>query len=147
MFSMKDSADKKKPRRVGASYQESAVTIITQGCQFNGKLYCRGSSRIGGRIEGEIISDGLLIIEEEASISAKIKVEEAIIQGHVTGFLEAITKVELDATCVFDGDIVTPCLVVKEGATFNGRASMPAHKKDDKAKVEPILKKSAAAIL
>lgn len=104
--------------------RDSAVTILTSGCHFNGKLYCRGSSRIGGRIEGEIVSEGLLIIEEAAVIMAEIHADEAIIQGTVKGKLKATGRVELAATSRFEGDISTPSLMVAEGAQFNGRSFM-----------------------
>lgn len=116
--------EKKNQKRRGASSHDSAVTIITPGCHFNGKLYCKGSSRIGGRIEGEVVSDGILIIEEEAVVHAKIKAEEAIVQGRIKGKLEASFKVELDSTSHFEGDLVTPSLTIKEGAVFNGYATM-----------------------
>ena len=44
--------------------KDFAVAIITEGCNFEGKLYCKGATRIGGKVDGEIISEGLLIIEE-----------------------------------------------------------------------------------
>lgn len=104
--------------------KDSAVTILTSGCHFTGKLYCRGSSRIGGRIEGEIISEGLLIVEESAMINATIVADEAIIQGTVKGRIKAKNRMELARTCRFEGDIMTPSLVVYEGAQFNGRSQM-----------------------
>jgi cytoskeletal protein CcmA (bactofilin family) len=122
VFQTKKQASKVKRR--GATFHESAVTILTPGCHFDGKLYCQGSSRIGGKIEGEIVSEGLLIIEEEACINAKVKADEAVIQGRVTGRLEASGKVELASTCRFHGDIITPLLIVNEGAEFNGTTVM-----------------------
>jgi cytoskeletal protein CcmA (bactofilin family) len=104
--------------------KDTAVTILTSGCHFSGKLYCRGSSRIGGRIEGQIISEGLLIIEEQALITAEIKADEAVIQGKVKGKLEATGRVELTPSSYFEGDISSPILVVNEGAQFNGRSKM-----------------------
>jgi cytoskeletal protein CcmA (bactofilin family) len=112
--------------------RDTAVTILTSGCHFNGKLYCRGSSRIGGRIEGQIVSEGLLIIEEQALITAEIKADEVVIQGRVKGKLEATGRVELTATCLFEGDIATPVLVVNEGAQFNGRSKMMTSQSDVK---------------
>jgi cytoskeletal protein CcmA (bactofilin family) len=102
----------------------TGVTILTNGCEFNGKLYCRGSTRIGGKIEGEIVSEGLLIIEDEAIIQANITAEEAVILGRVKGKLTAKIRVELCPSCSFDGDIAAPVLVIKEGAHFNGRSQM-----------------------
>ena len=112
-----------KPKRA-LTGKDAAVTILTSGCHFNGKLYCRGSSRIGGKIEGQVISEGLLIVEEEAQITAEVKADEAIIQGRVSGKLEAKIRVELCASARFDGDILTPSLVIHEGAQFNGRSTM-----------------------
>jgi cytoskeletal protein CcmA (bactofilin family) len=113
-----------RPLRAAAQMTDKAVTILTSGCHFNGKLYCRGSSRIGGKIEGQIVSEGLLIIEEEAVVLGEIRAEEAIIQGQVVGKLEAYGRVELASSCKFDGDITSPSMCVHEGAQFNGRSSM-----------------------
>lgn len=126
-----------RAKRRGAGFHESAVTILTPGCHFNGKLYCKGSSRIGGRIEGEIISEGLLIIEEEAIITAKIQAEEAVIQGQVKGQLEATSRVELTSTSRFDGDVITPSLVINEGAIFNGNTTMKSLDREEKI-VNPV---------
>lgn len=112
--------------------KEYAVTIITNGCHFSGKLYCKGSTRIGGRVDGEIISEGLLIIEEEATICADVKAEDIVIQGHLRGTVEAHGKVELSPSCIYEGDIITPILVMQEGAQFNGRATMDHNRMMDR---------------
>lgn len=111
-------------RKSAATGRDAAVTILTSGCHFNGKLYCRGSSRIGGKIEGQVISEGILIIEEGATIQAEVKADEVIIQGKVNGRLEAKIRCELYPQSRFEGDIVSPVLVINEGAQFNGRAIM-----------------------
>lgn len=106
--------------------KDFAVTIITNGCHFSGKLYCKGSTRIGGKVEGEIISEGLLIVEEGAIINADARVEDIVIQGNFRGTVEATGKVELSTSCIFEGDIITTSLVILEGAQFNGRTTMDA---------------------
>ncbi|MDD9951967.1 MAG: polymer-forming cytoskeletal protein [Zetaproteobacteria bacterium] len=118
-----DKGSNKSGRRSGG-VGDSGVTILTPGCHFKGKLHCRGASRIGGKIEGEVISEGLLIIEEEAEIKAKITADEAIVQGKVLGSLVSYKRVKLTETCVFQGDIQTPSLVVNDGAIFNGNSQM-----------------------
>ncbi len=106
--------------------RDSAVTILTAGCHFSGKLYCRGSSRIAGKIEGEIISEGLLIIEQGAVIQADISAEEVIIQGSVKGRVSARQRMELSPSCRFEGNISATSLVIHEGAVFNGSSHMPS---------------------
>lgn len=134
----------KKPRKPMG--RDTAVTILTSGCHFNGKLYCRGSSRIGGRIEGQVVSEGLLIVEEEALITADVEAEEAIIQGKVQGSLKASGRVELSATSRFEGDIETPNLIINEGAKFNGRALMPIDKEDGKDLKNPRIVSGSASL-
>jgi cytoskeletal protein CcmA (bactofilin family) len=102
---------------------DHGITIITTGCHFEGKLHCKGSSRIAGTVEGEIISEGMLIIEQDATIRAEMKTEEVIVHGKITGSLLARKKVELASTSRFVGDIYTPSLIIEEGAKFDGRSS------------------------
>ena len=113
-----------KNKRRGATAHDPAVTILTSNCRFNGKLYCKGASRIGGKIEGQVISEGLLIIEEEAEVKANIIVDEVIVQGQISGSLQAHKRVELRETSKFQGEIVSPALIIREGAQFDGRAAM-----------------------
>lgn len=124
MFTAPKNLPALKAKKPAPGRDANAVTILTTGCHFSGKLYCRGASRIGGKIDGQIVSEGLLIIEEEAVITAEIKADEAIIQGRVQGKLHATGRVELCASSQFDGDIITPILVVREGAQFNGQSTM-----------------------
>ncbi len=124
MFTASKNQPVKTNKKPVPARDSSAVTILTSGCHFSGKLYCRGSSRIGGKIDGQIISEGLLIVEEEAIITAEIKADEVVIQGRVQGKLLATGRVELTASSQFDGDISTPVLIVREGAQFNGQSTM-----------------------
>ncbi|MCB9228270.1 MAG: polymer-forming cytoskeletal protein [Deltaproteobacteria bacterium] len=142
VFSEKKNVSPRAKRR-GTGFHESAVTILTSGCHFNGKLYCKGSSRIGGKIEGEIISEGLLIIEEEALITAKIQAEEVVIQGQIRGEVEASFRVELSSSGQVEGDIITPSLVIHEGATFNGRTTMrlPEEREEKLITAAPLIEK------
>lgn len=104
--------------------KDYAVTILTSGCHFTGKMFCRGSTRVGGKVDGEIVSEGLLILEEEAVVSADIQCDEIVLQGRINGTIKAKTRVEMSQTCVFNGDVITPCLVIEDGAHFSGRSSM-----------------------
>ncbi len=110
--------------RQGASAKDVGVTILTAGCHFEGKFYCQGASRIGGRIDGEIVSEGLLIIEEGAVVTAKILADEAIVQGTVYGEIRIKKKIELASTCKVKGNIIAPCLNIQEGAILNGTTTM-----------------------
>jgi cytoskeletal protein CcmA (bactofilin family) len=113
-------------KRRGATIQEPSVTILTASCHFKGKLYCKGTSRIAGKIEGEIISEGLLLLEEAAEIDAVIHGEEVCLAGNMRGTIYASRKIELLPTCCLEGSLHTPVLVVQEGAHMQGQIKMEA---------------------
>ena len=113
-------------KRRGITAQEPSVTILTASCHFKGKLYCKGVSQIAGKIEGEIISEGILILEEAAEINATIHGEEVCLAGNMKGTIFARRKVELLPTCCLEGSLHTPVLVVQEGAHMQGQIQMEA---------------------
>jgi hypothetical protein len=72
-------------------------------------------------------------------ITAEVKADEAIIQGRVEGKLQATVRVELCATSHFNGDIVTPSLIVREGAQFNGHSTMARAEEQTQQKTPRIV--------
>jgi len=102
----------------------SPITVLTEGCFFEGKLLCSGTSHVGGKVEGEIFSHGLLIIEQGADIKADITGEVIKVYGRVTGNINVKEKVELYKSSIVQGKIITPNLIVEEGAIIDGATSM-----------------------
>lgn len=103
---------------------QNGVTIISKGCSFEGRLYCRGVSRIGGKIHGSITAEGTLIIEKDAAIHADIQAHVIIIQGTVQGKIEASSKAELLKTSVVEGELMCASILVEEGSTLNASVFM-----------------------
>ena len=124
MFSEAKAVGKNNSKRKGASVRDVSVTILTSGCHFEGKLHCKGTSRVGGKIKGTLVSEGLLIVEEEAVIEADMHVDEIVVLGRASGKLKANKRIELHAGSIFKGEIISPALVVREGAKFDGKATM-----------------------
>lgn len=111
-------------KRAQPAVKDGGVTILTAGCHFSGKLYCKGATRIGGTIEGEIVAEGVLIVEVDAVVNAVVRAEEVVVHGRVEGSLTVLRRIEICATADVQAEISTPNLVVHEGAIFNGRTSM-----------------------
>jgi cytoskeletal protein CcmA (bactofilin family) len=124
MFGNDKNAGSAGRKSSSATAKDGGVTILTAGCHFAGKLYCRGATRIGGTIEGEVIAEGLLIVEEDAVINATVKAEEIVVHGRVEGHINVHRKIEMCSTADVQADVATPNLVVHEGALYNGRTSM-----------------------
>lgn len=98
--------------------------IIDRGCSFEGKLMFDGTVQVNGDFRGEVLSDGTLIVGPEAKLSAQIQIDTLIVEGHIEGTIEAKQRVELRRGANLVGDIVSPSLVVEDGAVFQGRSQM-----------------------
>lgn len=82
---------------------------------------------IEGRVEGRIeLKNQHLTIGPNGEVKAQIDAKQVSIVGKVTGNVNATERVEIRDTGRLDGDIVSPGLVIHEGAQVNGAISMKA---------------------
>ncbi len=84
--------------------------------EFKGDLKFKGSFRIDGRFKGKIDSDSVLIVGENGKVEADIKAGYMIVNGEIKGHIQAAEKIEINSTGRIIGTIITPKLVVEEGA-------------------------------
>ena len=98
--------------------------FIGNHCALQGTLRYEGSIRIDGRIDGEIVTDGSLIVGEGGHIRADIKAGVVVCGGTIEGNVFARERVQLLAPSVLTGTVHTPLLIIEEGAQFNGACDM-----------------------
>lgn len=84
--------------------------------EFKGDLKFKGSFRIDGRFKGKIDSGSVLIVGENGKVEADIKAGYMIVNGEIKGHIQAAEKIEINSTGRIIGTIITPKLVVEEGA-------------------------------
>ena len=107
--------------------REDAIlhSLLGAGTRYQGKLFFDGRARIDGDFEGEVHSDGLLVVGPTATLRAAIHVHTLIVQGgSVEGDILATELVELHAPARVRGDIRTPALFVDKGVSFDGQCVM-----------------------
>ena len=93
--------------------------------ELDGELSFKDLLRINGHIRGKVQSErGTLIVADSATVDAQIEVGIAIISGEVNGDVFARERVELGHGAVINGNISTPLLSIKPGATFHGDCRM-----------------------
>jgi cytoskeletal protein CcmA (bactofilin family) len=81
--------------------------------------------RVDGHLTGTVTSDGgTLIIGSTGQVDANIAVSVANINGTVNGDVIASERVQIGRTGRVVGNVVTPKLVVEDGAIFEGSCSM-----------------------
>jgi len=104
---------------------------IGKGSRLSGTLVFEGSVRVYGEVEGEIVAGEAVIVRRGGKVNAKIRATELVIEGHVTADVHATGRVEIGVTGNFSGSLVTPCLVIHEGARFDGNCSMAPHSENE----------------
>ena len=103
---------------------DDIIAFVGEEVAFKGTIRYQGTVRVDGRLEGEIYTDGNLIIGQKAVITAKIEAGTVTCQGRITGEILAKNRVKLLSPAVFDGTITTPLLSMDEGVVFNGSCNM-----------------------
>jgi len=111
----------------GNSYEggrTEEATVISKGVKIEGKLSCSGNIRLDGEVQGDISSQGVVIIGEFGKVNGQINADNITIGGKVTGTVKAKDKVVLESKANLKGDITTKALMVEAGAVFNGNTKM-----------------------
>ncbi len=116
----KGNKQKEKKQSVGSH----AISMLSEGCSFRGKMLLRGEVRLGGAVEGEIISEHDLIIERSAEIRAHIDGHNIQVCGTVSGNINARGILILTPSANVTGNITTTNLIVENGAVMHGTVSI-----------------------
>lgn len=94
--------------------------VISEDVEFLGNLFSASSLEIHGKFQGEIESEGPLIIGQTAKVKANIKGVSIEIHGTVEGNIIATERVELKANAYLKGDVRAPKFACADSATLNG---------------------------
>jgi cytoskeletal protein CcmA (bactofilin family) len=119
-----DARPRPQPSRSGGG--ESAISIIGPGMHIRGDLNTDGTVRVEGSIEGTIRAGKSVILGKEGRILGDVVTQDAVIGGHLNGSIVAESRLELQSTCVVEGEIRARAehLKLEEGAQFNGAIQM-----------------------
>ncbi len=114
--------------------------FVGKGVEFKGIISYNGTVRIDGALEGEIHTEGTLLVGEEAVINAKVTAGTIICKGKITGDIEAKEKVKLRSPAVLNGSVTSPMLSMEEGVFFNGNCTMrqPSGKDQREKVLHPV---------
>ena len=103
---------------------ESVSAFVGKGVEFKGAITYNGTVQIDGVLDGEIHTDGVLLVGEEAVITAKVTAGTIVCEGKITGEILAKEKIKLRAPAVVSGGVKTPTLSIEEGVLINGTLEM-----------------------
>jgi cytoskeletal protein CcmA (bactofilin family) len=96
---------------------------LSSDVEIEGSITFQKELLIDGKVQGQINSDGVLTIGENADIRGDIKMKSVTVHGKVHGNITA-ERCELKSKCTLQGDLKAARLIIEEGATFIGRAQI-----------------------
>ena len=110
--------------KLRAPVAEGLNGFMDEGTEFLGELRFRDTLRIDGHLKGKIVSDNTLIIGESGHVEADIDCGVVSIRGTVLGRVHGRQRIELLAGSKVQATLVSPKLVIEDGAFFEGDCQM-----------------------
>ena len=98
--------------------------VIAKNTSFIGDIVSEGDFRIDGNLEGNLKTDGKVIIGSAGTIKGKVESNHADIEGEFSGDLLVNETLTVRGTASIFGDVVVGKLSVETGASFNATCSM-----------------------
>ena len=108
----------------GLAAAEDLNGFMDEGTEFLGELRFRNVLRIDGRLKGKVVSDNTLIVGETGHVEADIDCGVVSIRGTVLGRVHGRQRIELLAGSRVHATLVSPKLVIEDGAYFEGECEM-----------------------
>ncbi len=129
----------------GKRAAEDIIIYMGKNVEIKGNVNFEGSGRIDGKVEGKITVKGSIIFGDGAVITSDVEGDTVVVGGKVTGRIVAHQKIQLLRTSIFTGDLITPSLLIEDGAQFNGSCKMTSHSSQEHYEAE-LMKSEAMAV-
>ena len=105
-------------------------SIIDKELTVDGKIRTRGRLIVKGIVKGTIIGENV-VIAEEGSVIADVKVARMTISGSFEGEIRALKELIILATGKCSGKVICKDLVVETGAILNAHVTSLSAKDSD----------------
>ncbi len=112
-----------EPTSTGAS-----KNVLANDVEIKGTIKFENELIVDGKVEGEIISEGVLVIGKNAEVRGEIKTKSVTVHGTVFGNITVGEKAELKASSQLTGDLKATRIIIEEGATFIGKSEVTPNK-------------------
>jgi cytoskeletal protein CcmA (bactofilin family) len=110
-----------RQRPPNAPPPERGITIVDRDVTLVGQIVSDEDVCVRGRIEGNVSSSGLVVIEPCGVVLGDITAENLSVGGEVVGSVVVARRFELSATGTLRGDIRAAVVSISEDAFLQGR--------------------------
>lgn len=96
------------------------ATHISSDIEFKGEVQLEDKLVIDGKVDGNILSNGSVIIKSGAKVRADLRVKNVEIEGALQGNVIAKELTRLASSANMIGDINCKLIEIERGANHNG---------------------------
>jgi cytoskeletal protein CcmA (bactofilin family) len=114
--------------------------FLDVGSHLRGDLLFEDTFRIDGRLTGKVESRGDLYVGERGELEGEIRVGRLFVSGKVQAVVQA-QRIEVAPGGQLRGEVETPCLVIDEGAIFEGQSRMVDATPDAASAGQPLVRR------
>lgn len=110
------------------SEPSTSKNILTSDVELTGTLKFDSEMIFDGKLDGEIISEGTLILGKNAVVKGEVRTKSVTIHGTVNGNVTVQERCELKSNAELLGDLKAMRIIIEEGATFIGHSEVTPSK-------------------
>lgn len=133
------------PAEGGEAAAPEMTAHVGINTEFKGILHYDGTIRIDGKVDGEIHTEGVLLIGRTAVIRATVRARSIVSCGTIIGNVTATEKIALLEPAVLRGSVTTPLLSMETGVRFRGSLEV-AEGGEDQPQLEAVTDREVAEV-
>jgi len=124
MFTTKQSKNEHMAKNVNTENDSNAINIIGVGTEITGDINTNGDMRIDGVLNGNIVTEGKLVVGETGKVKGEVDCKNSEVLGMIEGKIKVKELLSLNSSARIFGDIITKKLSIEPGAIFTGNCNM-----------------------
>jgi cytoskeletal protein CcmA (bactofilin family) len=98
------------------------MNILSEDVEIKGSIRFVHQLAIQGKVDGDVVTQGDLLIGESARIKGTVTAANVTVSGKVDGNVTATGRCRVEASATVFGDITAGSVAIDAGATFQGRS-------------------------
>ena len=106
--------------------EHAGKDVLSSDVEIKGSIKFQKELLIDGKVEGEINSDGVLTIGENADIRGEIKTKSITVYGKVQGNITVGERCELKSRCTLQGDLKAAVSSSRKARPLSASPKSPA---------------------
>lgn len=101
------------------------IAWIGQAVRVEGKIVSSQDIRIDGHVSGTIeVGQHELVLGQRSEVKADVNARSVLVGGTLKGDVTATDRIQIQATGVLLGDVISPRLIIHDGGLLKGKADI-----------------------